>query len=390
MKGEVLLRVRCLTPEKLIERATAEGACFDTVRRLDERALLVACDAASARLLLSLCQRFGIPARVTGRRGGSAIAGFARRRRTLPLGLALAVTLCALFLSRIWRIDIGFSGETASLGNPAALTRALEALDIRPGIPRGLDAAALAQALQANAGDYSYVGVHVQGIRLWVEAVPEAPAPPVYDVNAARDLVSERDGIVVRAVARSGELCVAPGDAVRRGESLIRGEELAANDETRPIAALGEVVLRSWFEGKAELPLTETRTERTGRTSVGTTLLAMGFERPLTRAEPFPEQMIEREYLPIGGLFLPVEIERSTCRETRTSSVKADIESLKAKLAVLALADAALRLRREGPAGCEITRSWTDYEYVGGALRARAVLEIQANAAVTREALQGG
>ena len=57
----------------------------------------------------------------------------------------------------------------------------------------------------------------------------------------------------------------------------------------------------------------------------------------------------------------------------------------------LALADAVASLQREGPDHYTAMRTWTDYEIEGGALRARSVCEIQADAAVTREAItQGG
>ena len=109
------------------------------------------------------------------------------------------------------------------------------------------------------------MGAHLRGVRLLVEAVPEVSAPAVYDVDAARDLVSDRDGIVLSAEARSGALCVQPGDAVRRGQLLIRGEEQATKEETRPIAALGEVIVRAWFTGEAALPLARRRSRYTGR-----------------------------------------------------------------------------------------------------------------------------
>lgn len=377
-------------PERLLERATACGARFDAVRQTGSDVVELTCDAASARELLALCKRFNLSARVTRRRGGSALARFARRRRTLPVGLALAIALCALFLGRIWIIDIAFSGENAHLGDPAALSRALREHGVRPGIARGMDGATLAQTLQADAGDYSYVGVHAQGVRLLVEAAPEAPAPLVYDVDAARDLVCQRDGVVVRAVAQSGELCVSPGDTVRRGQLLIRGEERSGQDETRPIAALGEVIVRCWFEGEAMLPLYETRTVPTGRASVGAKLWTPWFEVPILRGDTYPSQRVERKRLPIGGLYVPVEIERVLCRETRVVRVEADERELKQTLSALAMADASARLAREGPSDCEGIKTWINYERDGGALRAHAVLEIQANAAVTREALQGG
>ncbi len=380
MRGEVTIRVRCLMPEKLIDRATAQGARFDEVHLVGENAFVVCCDAASARRLLALCRRFGLDAAITARRGGSALRRFAERRGTLAAGIAVAVVLCALFLTRLWVVDIAFTGEQAFLGDTASLSQSLEAMGIRPGISRRIDAGLIAQQLLAEDHRYSYVGAKLQGVRLLVEAVPEAPAPALYDVDAPRDLVCARDGIVVSAVVRSGALCVKPGDAVRRGQVLIRGEEQATQEQTRPIAALGEVIVRSWFSGEARLPLTPPP----WRYSV------LGLEWPISRAKGYPSQRVKREYLPIGGLFLPLEIERVTNVETRRQETAVPADILQERAGALALADAQMSLHRTGPNQYTHGKSWVDYSNTGASLVAKAVIEIQSDAAVTREALQGG
>ena len=390
MRDEVTVRVRCLMPEKLIDRATAQGARFDAVQLADGHTLLVRCDAASARRLLALCQRFNLSADVTGLRGVSALRRFAGQRATLAVGVVVAVVLCALFLSRLWIVDIAFTGERAALGDAAALSRSLEALGIRPGRSLDIDTGLLSQRLLAENDRYSYVGVRRQGVRLLVEAVPEAPAPALYDLEAARDLVCARDGIVVSAVVRSGALCVKPGDAVRRGQVLIRGEEQATSEETRPIAALGEVIVRSWFAGEARLPLTRARTVDTGRRSTGARLSALGLEWPIAEAESYPSQRVDTACLPIGGLFVPLEIQRVTHHETRRQEAEVPMDSLREQARALALAQAHIILDREGPARYTPGRSWVNYNNNGASLLAKAVIEIQSDAAMTREALQGG
>ncbi len=374
-------------PEKLLERSMAQGAIFLEARRDGERGLIVCCDAASAQILLGECERFHLTAETLLRRGRSAFVEYARRRRTLPVGLVLCALLCWLFLSRIWLIDVAFSGEAAALGDAAALREAVAAEGVRPGMRRDIDLDALGQALRADAGSYSYVGAHLRGIRLLVEAVPEVPSPALYDVDAARDLVCERDGIVLRAEARSGELCVHPGDAVRRGQLLIRGEEKRSSEETRPIAALGEVVVRAWFVGEASLPLAQEQVAFTGRSAVSARLTTPWFSLPISECETFADQRQDVEYLPVGGVFLPVEIERVTRREVSRSAVDVDEKLLRSRLSRLAFADAALRLQAEGPSEYEIRNRWIDYERRGDRLIARAVYEISADAAVTREAL---
>lgn len=387
MMRELTVRVECLTPEKLLERALSKGARFSLVRRDGPRGLVVECDAVSAEVLLDTCARYRIDARVLARRGRSALSQFLRRRATLPVGLMVFAALCWLFLGRVWIVETVFSGEAARLGNIAALQSAVRAAGVRVGMPRDLDLKALEQALAADAGDYSYVGAHLRGVRLVIEAVPEVPAPPVYDVSAARDLVADRDGVVISAVVRSGALCVQPGDAVRRGQLLIRGEEQATSEETRPIAALGEVIVRAWFTGEASMPLSETVARPTGRQSASLSLVTPWFHLPIESGEAYAEESLEAALLPVGGLFVPVGIERVTRREMQTHTVPRNDEALRRRLAPLALADAALKLCREGPESYEIRSRWVDCARVGDRLVARAVIEISADAAVTRDTL---
>ena len=387
MRSEVTLRAECLMPEKLLERALDNGARFDAVHLDGRHGLIVDCGAESAGILLEECRRFSLPAETLSLRGRSAFVDYACRRRTLPIGLMVFAALCWLFLGRIWWIDIAFTGEAARLGDAASLRRAIESAGIHPGMDRGFDFDALGQSLRADAGDYSYVGVRPRGVRLLIEAVPEVPAPPLYEVDAAHDLVSDRDGIVLSAEARFGALCVQPGDAVRRGQLLIRGEEQLTREETRPIAALGEVIVRTWYTGEASLPLTVEKVDFTGRTSIAAVLRAPWFSLPMSEGEAFPDERADVEFLPIGGLFVPIGIERTTRREIARRADYVDENLLRERLKALAFADAAGKLQAEGPAEYGMRDQWIEYEKSGGRLRARAVFEISVDAAVTREAL---
>ena len=391
MNRDVRLRVESPLPERLLQRALAQGAAFTRVQRLDSRALLIETDPRSAGIVLELCRRFSLPARVLERRGRTALGDFLRMRRTLFVGVALCALLCGLFLGRVWRVDVRFTGDAAALGDRSRFVQALDALGVRPGVSRNIDTALLSQELAAAAEGYSFVGARLQGVRLLVEAAPEAPAPKVYDVEFARDLYCARDGVVLSATAQRGALCVRPGDTVRRGQVLIRGEEMASKDETRPIGALGEVVVRAWVAGSAEVPMTTRAVRLTGKRAAASRLRLPWFEWPLSECEGFASQVAETEILPIGGLFLPLEIQRDTLRETRVEEIPIDRDAAEARAAALAMADASARLSAEGLENCEIVKTWTRCENAGeSALRCVAVLEITVNAAVTRDVLLYG
>ena len=392
MSGDIRLRAECLLPEQLIRRALDAGATFGRIERSGEKSLLLDTDPAGAGIILALCQRFSIPAALVRRKGFSAGLEYLKRRATLMAGLLLCALLCAVFLGRIWLIDIAFTGEHAGRGDPAFFRRALDQMDVRPGSFCPDDVGIIAKELEAASEDCSFVDIRRQGVRLILEAAPESPAPKVYDVEAARDLYSACDGIVVSAEARSGTLCVSPGDTVRRGQLLIRGEEKATADGTRPIAALGEVVVRTWFPGESELPATREKTEYTGRSAVVSRLRIAGWGFPIVECDGFESQTEEAQVLAVGGLFLPVEIVRTTLRETRKYMDYEDPAAIKERLIALAGADARLQLSAGGPADGTVDRTWTSIvPSSGAALRARTVYEIRTNAAVTREVLlQGG
>lgn len=391
MKGEVRMRIHSLMPEKLIGRAAEAGVRFLSVEPEGGHATAVEVSARDAEILRALCERFSIPAEVVARRGRSALARRLRARWTLLAGLLTAAALCWLFLGHIWKIDIRFTGDAAGAGDAGTFSRALAEMGVRPGVSRSLDAARLSDELLAGAEGYSFVGARVEGVRLLVEAAPEVAAPEVYDVDAPRDLYASRTGIVTAVNVESGEPCVAVGDTVRRGQMLISGAEKASAEAERRIGALGEVVIRTWFEGSAEGSLYEAQLQYTGRQSVSAALRTPWFEIPLTEGARFESQSVETEELPVGGLFIPVRIVRETARETRAVREAGDRELLSSRLIALAMADARAALTSEGPQSFEIARSWIRFTQPSAEiLRASAVCEIYMNAAVTREVLKQG
>lgn len=391
MNGDVRLRVEGLMLERLIQRAVSEGAHFRSIRRDDPRAIILDADPESAKILIALCERFSLPCRILSRRGRDAMLRRLKRRGTLLAGALTFVAILSLFFSRIWLIDVALTGDRSS--DVRALEDALVSLNITPGMAKSaIDPSALEDALAAASPDFSFVGVEIQGVRLLVEASPAVPAPPLYELTSGRDLVARCDGVVESVSVLSGVACVKPGDTVVRGQTLIRGDERVTKEINRSIAALGTVVARTWYEGTASASLTYPEQIRTGRSSQSSELRLMNFVWRLSEGENYLSQDSEEEFLPIGGLFLPLQIRRTTLYETHTRTLEADTDALKRQLALLAFSEAGLKLAQSQPEGMEIADRWIEYTRDAGVLTARAVYEMQTDIAVSRDVLyrQGG
>ena len=385
----IRLRVEGLMLERLLERAMERGATFRRVERDGERALTLDTGERGARIVRELCARHSLRLEETRVSGLSALKRFCLRRWTLLPGVLLCAALLCLYLQRVWMVDVAFVGERPAGFSEADVRAMLAEMGARPGmLARDVDTDEIELALSARSEDFSFVGARVQGVRLLVEVAPSLEEPEVYVLDEARDLVAACDGVIVSVNAQSGEAAVEAGDTVRKGDVLIRGEERASAEETRGIAARGEVVARTWAEVEADVSLVRLERVYTGQTRTNSLLRLLSWQLPLSPAEPFASCETTVERLPVGGLFLPLMIERTTYAECEVRGVDQDVEALKTALSEHLFTLLEANIAAQGANSLQIVDKWIDYSMIEeGSLRARAVLEVHRDIATTRDAL---
>lgn len=386
MKYDVRLRVECSLPARFLQQAVDSGACLYNVR-ISNRRLTVDCSEASAAILLRLCEAYRQRARVLRRRGIRKWAAHARKRWTFCLGILLGIFVCVSVLCRVWIIEVAFSGAYVSTADEQEIRRCVESAGVFPGVRRRLiDTDALGKEITAETGKFSHVGVRLNGIFLRIEVVPETPAPETYALSEARDLAASHAGIVESVFVRSGEPCVSAGETVLPGQTLIRGDERAADDATTPVSALGSVIARCWFEGSAQAATESVVRVRTGNTRVESALRLFGHALPLTECAPFEAEETVTEPLPVVGVFLPLEVCRTVHYETCEKTVQSDPDTLKRSLTLLAKAQARAALESETD-NYTVLSEWTDVENGDEGMRVRAVIEAAVDIAVPHDAL---
>jgi uncharacterized linocin/CFP29 family protein len=110
----------------------------------------------------------------------------------------------------------------------------------------------------------------------------------------------------------------------------------------------------------------------------------------LTSGEDYVAREETVEHLPVGGLFLPLVIERTTRREYEEQAVPKDEAALRAALSDAAFADAEAKRVAKGFENAEIIDKWTEFSMIDtDTLQARAVFELRAEVQVTRDQLEG-
>ncbi len=384
MTDRVEMRLRGRMPERFIGKALENGVTLDAVQRDGPGEMILAVSSREARVLLALAEEYGVDLTVLREAGWPLWRKRLMERSTLALGILLGVLMIWLFTSRVWLVEARSLDGAADADTLRGVVQTAREMGARPGMLRSsVDRDALAMDIQARWPQMTHVSVRVRGVRLQVEVAMEESAPEIYDLEGSRDLVALRDAVILRVNALSGKAAVQAGDTVKRGQVLIRGEERIDREVTRGVRALGEVLARVWFTGSCELPLQETVRVRTGQCRVSAALKLLNWQWPLAEAEGFSCQEVETQVLPVGGLYLPMRIERTIFWEAKENIISRDVGALKVQGEAWALELA----RAEKPDGAEETDFWIDYEEKDGVLTVRATIEAQMDIAGERARL---
>ena len=166
-----------------------------------------------------------------------------------------------------------------------------------------------------------------------------------------------------------------PGDLVRAGQVLIRGEEKGAGGETRPVRARGEVMARVWISAAVRLPIKEYQSCPTGNQTERRLILTPFFSWALADEPAYLTADKRVATVPLGGAWLPVQLQREAFQEVYLEERERNLEDVKREGA-----KAALQRLDQLVIGEETVDKWLKF-----AMIERDTIEVEATAEVTRQ-----
>lgn len=291
-----------LNLERFLNTLQKEQITLVSARRLDHRTLRCVCHSSDLERIAAITAEKGWRMEKIAPVGLGARIRKGLSRPGLIAGVLLAVILLMVAMRYVWVVRIVDAGAYQ-----ADIATYLSEEGIRPGIRKEhVDAATLALLLQRRYPEVVWFRVYVNNVTLVVECTRGVSAPALPQQEPCH-LLAARDGVVQSVQVYAGTAMVRPGDLVRKGQVLIRGEERGADGEMLPVAARGKVVARCWQEETIRMPLQEILSEETGRSAEVIQLC--------TPWRCWPEALESPEYLayqlnltdmPVGGCFFPV------------------------------------------------------------------------------------
>ena len=327
---------------RFLRLAGDAGLRLTDLHRSSPRRITAAIREADYPALQEIARRGGWKI-ITGSRKGAGRAAEWLRRRWLLVGAVICGGIALLAASRVmWSVRIENAGSYE-----ADIRAAVTDMGIAPPMLRAqVDLGELRDALQWRYPRIAWLECGWRGTALVIRTAEGSI--PRSDGEAAEccDVTATRDGVIHRIVTDAGTPVVAPGDVVRAGEVLIRGEERTSDGGVRPVAARGSVIARVWLGASVRMPVTEVITEYTGREEKVCTIRTPWFDLWPMPDSAFAHYDTAVSEMSFGGIFLPMTLHSERRMEAEFTVTRRNQSALEAE----AYAAAVRKLREKlGP-----------------------------------------
>lgn len=345
-----------LNIERLVRQAGEQGIAMSGLRRSGPRKLSGMVPEDDLPRLSELAQTGGWRFEAGRRRGAGKWLDTLKRRWTLAVGGVLAAAALAMASQLIWRVEIINPGVYE-----ADLRNYLEVLEVRPlRWKRSVDPGAIRDSLEWRYPEVAWIECGFRGMTLTVTVVEGVASGEALTHLGSGDVVAVRDGVIENVVTLAGTAQVKPGDIVRKGQVLIRGEERTSDDLLRPVSARGKVMARVWDGSSVRMSTLERETVYSGRQQQVMAAACPWFDLWQTEDSGFEQQDVAVHTVPLGGLFLPFSLRFETRMEADVSLRAREFEQVKAEAAL-----AAMRGLREKVGGDDdFLTKWVDYSMI--------------------------
>jgi similar to stage IV sporulation protein len=308
-----MMRVEGRSPERLLNCMLQAGMRVWSVRRIAQNAITAEIRAGDFARLCVLARDIRCSAHIVERRGMPFLLCRLRTRKTLALCLGLGFLLVLLAQTRVWAIDI----KGLYIIPQSVIEDVLERQGIYIGMPRGaVVPLRLGNEIRAHDERIAWAGAHLDGVALSIRVVEAKVIPARPDKSKPADVAAQKDGIIARVTALSGKAAVEEGDAVRSGDTLIRGDITREGAQKRVLVhACGEVMARVYYTAEKTLPATRAAMGRSGSFSEYHALYIAGRPILLHQAPYDAYEIVPDRQTAMKGLVLPVRVVRGSCYE---------------------------------------------------------------------------
>lgn len=245
------------------------------------------------------------------------------KKRKIFIFLLIIIVAFILFISNfIWNIEV-IGNENIS---KEEIVQSLNENGLKIGVLKNrLDVKKIVSAIRLEREDISWIGIELKGTNAIVEIAEAKERPEIIDEKDYCNIVSDKDGIIVKITAQNGTALVKTGDVIKTGNILIGGWLEGKYTGTRYVHSKGEIQAKVWYSKKEKMSLIQEEYEETGTKknvySLNINNLKINLFKTLPNFQKYDTINENKKIKLFANLYFPIEICKTTYKELKSKEI---------------------------------------------------------------------
>lgn len=258
--GTITIQLQSKNIERIINVFWSHGIIISNIKKNTINVITFDISFQDYYKVKELADRTKSRLKIINRSGAVFLKMRLKKRISMVIGVILFIGIISYLSNYIWGIDIITEKNIA----PYEIRQELRNIGIVPGTnKKSIDVYDIEDKLKTNNDNIMWVRVRIEGSKLKVTATERQAPPEVVSDDSPCNLVAKKDGQIVRVYTKAGTSVVNPGDIVRKGQLIVKGEQ-GNEGSAYQVHASGSVIARIYYEETREVPLTRNEKSRTG------------------------------------------------------------------------------------------------------------------------------
>lgn len=259
--GIINIEIQSAKPESFVNLLWKNKVIVKNIRKISITTIAAEVKLRDYEVIDKLAKKTKTKIKITDRKGIAFYLIRARKKITLSGGIILFVLILYYLSTYIWGIDINSDKNIA----PYDIRQQLYSIGVKPGIKKSsIDVKTIEEKMNDLNENIMWVKVRMEGSKLVVSVAERKSPPSVVNDTEPCNLISSKDGQVVRVYTVAGTAVVKQGDIIKKGQLLVKGEQGKEGTIT-PVHSKGDVIAKTFYEQTINVPFQGIKNERTGK-----------------------------------------------------------------------------------------------------------------------------
>lgn len=328
VRGVAELEVSGAQPERILNYCSENGIEFWNASPCRDFSITFCVHASDVDNLLAQSGKNGIAVKLISETGGRKLVLGAKRRAVFLLAFVFCVSLAAVSSLFLWRIEISGNDKLSD----AEILRKLSECGVDYGAYwPALSSDEIRSRIVAEMPEIAWLSLNVRSSKAEIIVHERIDKPEIVNEKAPCDIIASKSGVIRKMSVLEGESAAIVGNAVAKGDVLVRGLMSSETGDERYVHSMAQVIADTWYEISAQTPLLEERkTEKSGRNTAFSLVIGkkrINFFSDSRNKCDSCDKINKLKYISLGDVFtLPVgyAVERTTQYETSLLPIDED------------------------------------------------------------------